>query len=365
MAFASIHANAHTHTNATTNTPQGGTPTPKSSSIAVLQPSHHAPACCQLQMRSGLASHLGLQPRGDFNESWVVANFAQEYLASMQRRITIYFQHISKAGGTHLCVSGWSNQCVVHGEPFSEGLNCKVLELGDMQDWMADRARHSESDERTCESFETYALRRHITLRGPENYVIPGAPCPLQWNVVVVREPITRILSHMNQKILMRKEFTPEHYSGEWLFNHTRPVFCDNFLIRSLLGFEVYRLGFGSISPSHIALAKQVLLKFDVVIPQLQMDLWMKLALGWTCTKRVRVSKTDGRRDALLSFWNRTGVLQKVEQLNQPDIRLFDATKKLLEADLRIFQHPSFRSVVKAQNYTACTKCGFLQRSYP
>jgi len=132
------------------------------------------------------------------------------------------------------------------------------------------------------------------TLEGNENFLLSEGLCPKLWNIIILRDPIDRLLAHLSHLREMSPDATfdfaeiprgnsswdPATLKPTYIFD-TVPILSDNFVIRTLLGREVYLLPFGRINATHLELAKRVLEQFDTLyLMDESLDEEIKMTLG-------------------------------------------------------------------------------------
>jgi len=310
-----------------------------------------------------------------------VAAYVRTYKQEMKSKQLIYWSHISKSSGTTLCRCGWRNGCKAFGEgKDSQHANCHPLYDwphwgGGRKTWPVHRSHASDS----CEGLSKHASEKKYTLEGNENFLISEGLCPNFWNAIIFREPIDRLLSHM--ALLYRQKahdsywaevptgpeaWNPSNITPEWVVGST-PILSNNYVIRSLLGKDVYLLPPGRINETHLEKAKQVLEQFDVVYVTTPSDddavlvEDIGLSLGWTC--EAEPQKHGGNRSAdfisqLRASWTEDD-WKKLKASNYYDMELYKHAGLLYKIDNLVFRHPQFkRSLGSAEP----GKCGYLDK---
>merc|ERR1719440_965276 len=92
-----------------------------------------------------------------------------------------------------ICSAGEENGCSTVG--MGNLGNCHLAFDG--KDWTGEeRPRTARND--TCESLSKEYAANKFTLEGNENYLSTGVTCPQFWNMIVFRDPVTRLLSHLS-----------------------------------------------------------------------------------------------------------------------------------------------------------------------
>ena len=309
-------------------------------------------------------------PRSDLKEQ--VQQYAAKYREEFQNREAIFFNHISKSAGTTFCICGQLNGCVGSGMTSSKDAmleNCHADAYDynapdDMPHWNGRRQDPSGLDK--CAGLVRYARENKYTLEANENYLVDDGLCPEFWNVIIMRDPIDRIVSHMRELFVLPPNsataevetgpdvWDPERLTLEELFSRV-PILSDNFYIRSLLGAAAYELPFGAISDEHLEKAKRVLESFDLVLvlnPDLMLSL--RLYLGWSCSNSRRVSLND----FALKIYSRWGDedWQRLKDQNRFDIALVEHAVELFKLDRLVLDHKDFTIHRRCSN----AECGFL-----
>jgi len=302
--------------------------------------------------------------------------YANRYGREFNTKASIFFSHISKSAGTTFCICGQTNGCVGSGmrageDPVLE--NCHAGDNDDAPDdlphWAAKRQHPDRFD--TCEGLEKYARENQFTLEGNENWLIGEGLCPQFWNVIILRDPIDRLVSHLQElSRIPANTASSEVETGPLAWNATKltpeyvfqqvPILADNFYTRSLLGAETYAMPLGSLNQSHLERAKKVIEGFDLVLvlhPGLLDDL--QNYLGWSCSSSRRVAPDDFS-SALHSHW---GDLEwkKVKSRNSLDIELVKYAVTLFKLDRLVLNHEAFNVPSDCGN----EECGFLCKSSP
>jgi len=327
---------------------------------------------------------LGMQLA--LNESTVTdsqfATYAELYRQDLSSKQMIFWSHISKSSGTTFCHCGWQNGCRAYGKD-KMGSNCHPMQyLNDWPHWgggstWMKAGREQKYD--TCKGLYEYVREHNYTLEGNENFLISEGLCPNFWNAIIFREPIDRLLSHM--ALLYRQKahdsywaevptgpeaWNPSNITPEWVVGST-PILSNNYVIRSLLGKDVYLLPPGRINETHLEKAKQVLEQFDVVYVTTPSDddavlvEDIGLSLGWTC--EAEPQKHGGNRSAdfisqLRASWTEDD-WKKLKASNYYDMELYKHAGLLYKIDNLVFRHPQFkRSLGSAEP----GKCGYLDK---
>lgn len=303
--------------------------------------------------------------------------YASRYGHEIKSKTAIFFSHISKSAGTTFCICGQSNGCV--GSGMAEGKdpvleNCHAGENDphapdDLPHWAAKMQHPHEYD--TCAGLQKYAIENRFTLEGNENWLIGDGLCPQFWNVIILRDPIDRLVSHLQElSRIPANTASSEVQTGPLAWNASKltpeyvfqqvPILSDNFYTRSLLGAETYSLPLGALNQTHLERAKKVLEGFDLVL-LLHPDLFENLHdfLGWSCSASRRVAPDDFAT-ALHSHWGEVE-WKKVKARNALDIELAKHAASLFKLDQLVLNHEAF----VVNNECGDAECGFLCKSSP
>jgi len=313
-----------------------------------------------------------------------VAAYVRTYKQEMKSKQLIYWSHISKSSGTTLCRCGWRNGCKAFGEgKDSQHANCHPLYDwphwgGGRKTWPVHRSHASDS----CEGLSKHASEKKYTLEGNENFLISEGLCPQFWNAMIFREPIDRLLSHLAHlhKLTAEDKHWAEVPTGPEIWNprnmtpefvvDAAPIISNNYVIRSLLGKNVYLLPPGHINEMHLARAKQVLEQFDVLYvqdpPKLNQTVAyqnlvedIELSMGWKCKEDALEyggDTTAGFIAALRASWTKDD-WKKLSDSNYYDIELYKHAALLNRIDKKVLNHPQFKlSLADVEP----GKCGYL-----
>mmetsp|Transcript_39220 Transcript_39220/g.92339 ORF Transcript_39220/g.92339 Transcript_39220/m.92339 type:complete len:439 (+) Transcript_39220:77-1393(+) len=308
-----------------------------------------------------------------------VRDYAKIYANEFKNRMAIFFSHVSKSAGTTFCICGQTNGCVGSGMDKDKDpvlTNCHAGQddpdsPDDGPHWGAKKQHPPAYD--TCDGLTKYATKNHYTLEGNENWLIGEGVCPQFWNVVILRDPVDRLVSHMQELAkIPTKSQAAEVQTGPlyWDSESTKltpklifeeiPILSNNFYIRSLLGAETYKLPFGAINKTHLEQAKRVVDGFDLVFimhKQLLQDFGDYL--GWSCENSRRIAPDDFT-DNLKKRWSEDD-WELVKKHNALDIELVEYAANLFKLDKLVFDHEAF----KVETECGKAECGYLCKTYP
>lgn len=203
-------------------------------------------------------------------------------------------------------------------------------------------------------------------------YLMPArGPCPQFWNIIVVREPMQRLVSLLNHLHLRRSTLQSDPsgrihlpWPDGWNSNFTvdmvlekLPIQANNYLIRSLLGWRTYYLPLGRISTAHLHKATLVLEQFDVVFIHGDVFAHLNRTLDWSGPESIYDGLSVAKFSAsLFNNWGRHG-MQRVLAYNALDRQLYIHAKGLYRVDRRIFGHPDF---ARGSRRRCVGLCGYL-----
>jgi len=321
---------------------------------------------------SHIAQHRGLGSemlKGLHASDEGVAQYARHYHDQLSQRPLIFFQHVSKTAGSSFCRLGHKNNCraVHHQHQHDHKCNCHVA--FDSAHW-GNKDKDMPERSETCVGLRQQYEEANILfegLEGNENYLIAESLCPDFWNVMLLRDPVDRLLSHMS----MLAGWKDSAYSWvrtdidpRMLFDKL-PIPSNNFFIRSLLGKDAYWLPFGSITRAHLEEAKQVLERFDVLfIPdeanKTVFEIDIEATLLWQALNQTYNSR-DGHTEKYRQSLSWTdGDWNLISTANALDLELWEHAKALYSIDRQVFMHPAFSKVSATM---ARGNCGHLWKT--
>lgn len=223
----------------------------------------------------------------------------------------IYLLHVSKTGGTSLCSLSHYNRCLEH--PKANNCHPPGSSFGPV--WYASNRKQKEA---SCEVYRDRVIADNVTyghldivaneayMDGGEGGEVP-ALCPEMLYITQLREPTSRVVSHMYQRGVKPPGFSPDQFKQISVAERIerKPDVCSNYMTRVMLGKDVYLAGPGDppLDETHGAKAVRVLAHFDMVLLLEQKSRagpLLKQMLGWfnasDMDKRVgRVARADRR----------------------------------------------------------------------
>ncbi|GIL61034.1 hypothetical protein Vafri_15403 [Volvox africanus] len=184
----------------------------------------------------------------------------------------------------------------------------------------------------------------HEGFDDPENVGI----CPQFFNVIIIRHPHKRLLSHLKFVVMQMKW----DYRDNELFNRTYwgtdsrfwdefgPVLVDNYMLRGMLGEKVYHAPIGSLGAPEVARACAILQQYDLVIDLEEghdvVDQIMELGLGWPHTLREIHDKDSVKAAQRLNLTYEPYMPQDLDYLydrQAPDMEWYNFGRYLVKLD--------------------------------
>jgi hypothetical protein len=269
---------------------------------------------------------------------------------------------VSKSGGSFFCKCGSEVGKRNNKRKYNGDTNCNYFNR-DMPLWtnrvsaskyIPSWAQQYPAAPRSCAARAETMRARGLDFEGNEHY-LPIGLCKEFRNILLVRDPVSRIFSHVREVGKKHNE------SGRWvrdlrkmnvgeLYDEFLPsakgyILTDNFYVRSLAGEKVFNLPFGDVRREHLEEAKRVLASFDDVLVMFEADqggfayedagyaaaarrgvsltAQVQRRLGWNCStthsprdsrKRVRIAE---REDAPWKY------AEELRRRNRLDYELF------------------------------------------
>ncbi|GIL74485.1 hypothetical protein Vretifemale_4489 [Volvox reticuliferus] len=274
--------------------------------------------------------------------------FYNVHLHSVAQRGLLEYLHISKSGGTSFSEAAALNDCSM-----APGIG-QVEELGDLPRWINGTAfeevtggidimwsyystKGRPSEGQTCTRRRAYLkefgynyVSNEFTLHGGSSERNTHV-CPQMVNVVTLRDPDTRLASHLHymlarvKKRLLGKNgkvdegnFFDIFCAGNvTVWERLAPTAIDNYNVRSFIGERGFHMPVGGIGPEDVEIARRLLLQFDLVLDldagSETVDLAIQQGLGWNLSmldlhvrssswalSKLNYSKEDCPNDELL-----------------------------------------------------------------
>lgn len=268
-----------------------------------------------------------------------------EAVSSSQENVTVQldrpirFLHISKSSGTFFC------DCAHHhglnkGLRHDEYQNCHFLDEDKTQWGFHDLPPafiiYNDTDihQSTCQELVNVSKELRIDVEGNENYLPRYGLCSEFYNVMIFRDPMSRLLSHL-------VSINGRDREGELrLMNHTVdsitkywPQIVDNFYTRNLAGYDVFKLPFGKVTQEHFEVAQSRLAQFDdIFIADSGLASEMNFRMGWDCmahSTQFGLGRTNTVQSDKLAFvselssrWG-SEQYERLKEINSFDERLY------------------------------------------
>jgi hypothetical protein len=98
---------------------------------------------------------------------------------------------------------------------------------------------------------------------GGAGLTLGGHLCASFMNVVLLRKPLDRLVSHRAYLVDYLHAPLPRH---DWpAFAALAPILCNEYFVRVLCGEATYRLPLGNLTSGHLEAALDALRSFDLV----------------------------------------------------------------------------------------------------
>ncbi|KAG1671065.1 hypothetical protein FOA52_000736 [Chlamydomonas sp. UWO 241] len=244
--------------------------------------------------------------------------------ASTEAKGLVQFFHISKSGGTNMCMAAESNGCTTEG--FDERVNCLIRRFWDEPRWATfathkmvqysagnrtarpwyvnfGRQRRNEN-ETSCQQRAEYLRQMRWNFHANEFTTPRGEPVCKQFvNVIMFRDPIARLRSQISwiQK-LYKGVYNGSDVSAVFrgrtslFWERLVPAAVNNYYIRSLLGPRFFEPPLPPINTTHVQQALLEVLQHDLLLVlerKAYTDAVLRVGLGWRSSigdDRVRSS---------------------------------------------------------------------------
>jgi hypothetical protein len=287
-------------------------------------------------------------------------------MINRERRLKgIFALHVSKSGGTSLCNAFKTEQCFVPPSDNKEA-NCwysamKTSTVDFAPKWVRSSSAHFfhlprwlEADARqsTCLDIYNHLQQFQQKLAMSENWLPTNGPCQDHFmNVVIVRNPIHRLVSHYSHILRLCKRRTSNHThlcdvllqkDNQHFFNHTImmeyfDIISDNYIVRSLNTMQGYKAPLGHMEES-LSIALEHLNRFDWILLLLEglegssnnsTNRLMDLGLGLSTV--LRPARTKPSTQVVSLSKESENILM---DLNKWDYEIWKEAQKLHELDL-------------------------------
>ncbi|GLI69322.1 hypothetical protein VaNZ11_013905 [Volvox africanus] len=245
----------------------------------------------------------------------IASKFYRLHVHSAVRKGMLEYLHISKSGGTSFSAAAKHSNCSM-----APGIG-QVEELGDFPRWINGTAfeeitggtdvmwsyystKGRPIEGQTCTRRRAYLKKfgfnyvsNEFTLHGGSS-VRNTHVCPQMFNVVTLREPFSRLASHLHymlarvkKRLLGKKgldegKFFDIFCAGDvTVWERLAPTVIDNYNVRSFIGERGFHLPVGDIGREDVETARRLLLQFDLVLDldggSETVDLVIQQGLGW------------------------------------------------------------------------------------
>ncbi|KAG2450653.1 hypothetical protein HYH02_004493 [Chlamydomonas schloesseri] len=293
-------------------------------------------------------------------------------VVAIRKGIMEYF-HISKAGGTSWCHAAKNNGC--RAQVYDSAYICQIGQFDDRVRWLNNsfhvqrtgrgarwgtwgRAQRATEMTTCAQRFEFAAAlgyqyfsneyTLHEGFEDPDNV----GTCPQFFNVILVRDPIKRLLSHLKFVTMQMKW----DYRNNTLFHNTftgtdsafweefGPVLVDNYMLRGMLGETVYHYPIGGIGPRQVTQGRAILQQYDLVVDLEAghdvLDDVIELGVGWPHTLRHIHDKDSTKAAKLLNLTYEDYLprdMQRLYSKQGPDVEFYRFGKVLVRLDALLF----------------------------
>lgn len=316
----------------------------------------------------------------DEQDGWIqdnVSQYAATYMRELKHRTSILVSDVSKSGGVEFCKCGFQAGCrgdPTHNLQCTAGLPSAKKTNQELLSKASDCGRLSRWHEKysiTLQDLDTRDLFLKAAKKQQHFPLINGGLCHEFWNVIVLRDPINRLVAQLSLLNMTGKSeiWNPHHVTPQILFD-TVPIISNNFYIRSLIGAKGFQLPFNATTEEHLEEAKHILEGFDLVLMKtssLRDELYG--FMGWDCDhhedkpERAAVPFVRGYFERLIKLWS-LDQWQKVREANNHDFQLVKYARQLDRLDKKVFRHPYFTYFAHSIQYKSCQNatgtCGYM-----
>lgn len=220
-----------------------------------------------------------------------------------------------------------------------------------------DSGEYRAAPHASCHARSQIMLRSGLTMLANENFMLGGvrsphrvAVCPQFLNIIVLRDPTERIVSHIFELARAHYQSDPQPFD---VVQTIYPRVLDNYMLRSLLGGFAFRRPAGMLTLEDLRLGLDILESFDVVMVTEQLNdekynrAFLELAIGWDS---ATLSKTSQNSAARIRRWGSNVTIYSPEEMNTIR-RLNDLDKKLYERAVEL-SHLDFAVYSKLQAFS-------------
>lgn len=217
-----------------------------------------------------------------------------------------YFLHFHKSAGTTLCGIMRNSEDVLALSPHEHAHNCNSRADIRREDVYAQAQEPRSNDTLdTCTRLALEYTEEEVTVISRETWfdyarssstAIPDTLCPDIHYITVMREPVSRILSHLKFEEVVAAEAL-EWIRGTAAFplenKHLGVFMLDNFYIRTLLFEDAFYLPLGAINETHLERAKLLLSQFYLVVPLTEWNTGVQQVLGHLHHWNTHIDSTE------------------------------------------------------------------------
>ena len=300
---------------------------------------------------------------------------------SSASRGAIQFIHVSKSGGTNLCMCAEANGC--SSDSFDERVNCLIRDFNDQPRWVpktlhvylmrkagkevhfpwfvnfgpnrripmsckqrAEHLRNVSASNINPFSFSDRSLYMQMSWDFYANeFTVPsdeGGMCQEFVNLMILRDPIKRLGSQIGwiQK-LYKEEFNSSSDIAPLFKGRTAsfweelvPAAVNNYYIRSLLGPRFFESPIVPINSTHIHTAMKEVLQHDLLLILEKKELndeVLQVGLGWEKSiQDAHIRSSSDMKDEIQMPVNYDDLIKR----NEPDVEVYHLAEQLQILDL-------------------------------
>lgn len=205
------------------------------------------------------------------------------------KSMPFFYVHLSKAGGTSLCVLALQNGCQL----VPRAKNCVPA----ANEALWHEALSNAHKEVSCEQYIQQTTLHNVTLLATEAFLDGGATpntlptlCSAFRYFTILRDPAERVLSHLDQpglinSTLLRRDQLSKRERLEQMATATPEIFS-NYMTRFLLGNRTYGMALDELSRDpayYLSHAKAILEQMHVVLilEEESKSVLIEKSLGW------------------------------------------------------------------------------------
>jgi len=194
-------------------------------------------------------------------------------------------------------------------------------------------------------------MTRSITFLMNENWLLGGRDMPQRvalcnhfLNVVLFRDPIARIISHINYMQAVKSKMPSDVLS----FVELAPIITNNYYVRVLLGENTYRRPMMNITEADLSMALHILDTFDIIMVLETLDLQgpiiIRRGFGWEKNKVLSMNSRRNPRQGPSTDHLSDVEKQILRERNELDYRLYRHAAEKAELDYEFFRQVQYIS---------------------